>query len=136
MKFHKKKINKLEDIKDSKYKSNLFFEKILQLESEFKNDFDNIAKKCYLMFFSSDAAVEFLDYIEDDKIINDLKNNVSENKLLVQSEQYIDSDKNLNNQLKEEKDKEDISLLDVKFLKIKKKLFRFRSIKITLSTSR
>lgn len=77
------------------------------------------------MFFSSDAAVEFLDYIEDDEIINDLKNNVSENKLLVQSEQYIDSDKNLNIQLKEEEEeeeKEDISLLDVKFLKKKKEI--------------
>ena len=71
------------------------------------------------MIFSSGSTVEFLDYIEDDEIINDLKNNFSENKLLLQSEQYIDSDKNLNIQLKEEEDKEDISLLDVKFLKKK-----------------
>ena len=67
--------------------------------------------------------IEFLDYIEDDEIINHLKNNVSENKLLAQSEQYIDSDKNLNIQLKEEKDKEDISLLDLKFLKKKEIIY-------------
>ena len=71
-----------------------------------------LPKKSYLIFFSSDSAVEFLDYVEDDEIINDLKNNVSQNKLSVQSE-------NLNIQLKEEKDKEDISLWNVKFLKKK-----------------
>lgn len=41
-----------------KYKNNLFFNNILQLENDFKDEFNLISKKSFLMYYSSDDAEE------------------------------------------------------------------------------
>ena len=59
----------------SKYKDYLFFKNILQLGADFKEEFNTITKKSFLMFYATDKAVEFLNYEEDDSSneLNDFK---------------------------------------------------------------
>ena len=57
---------------------------LLQLERDFEQDFNEIAKKSYLMFYASDAAEEFLDFEEEEKdsdnvILNENENSELEN---------------------------------------------------------
>ena len=56
-----------------KYKNNLFFNNILQLENDFKDEFNLISKKSFLMFYSSDDAEEFYDYENYQDIYEELK---------------------------------------------------------------
>jgi len=92
---------------------------LLQLEKEFENDFDEIGKKSYLMFYTSDAAEEFLDFENEEEELDDIdyiNSNISENN---------NSNSNIeltNMEIKEDKEENDNSnIMDVYFIRKKKR---------------
>ena len=101
----------------SKYKDYLFFKNILQLEDDFKEEFNQITKKCFLMFYATDKAVEFLNYEEEDDSSNELR----DFKLKYKDNYISDKEDDEGSQEEDNIKKNNLNLFDVPKKKIKKR---------------